>query len=120
MRSWLSQRQTWVQPSHTVPHPLSSSQRHDFVVVMATTAHSYLTNLPWDKLKEMKERVFLFFFLSVIVHDYVRIIVNCGWSLTEKQGALCKPHCHSYALEVKISLCRRCEVHFSHLLSAGA
>lgn len=83
VRSWFSLRQTWGQPSHTVTHPLSSSQQHDFGVVMETAAHSYLTDLPWDKVKEMKEKGFF-----VFVCNYVQIIVNCGWSLIDDGGVM--------------------------------
>lgn len=77
-RSWFSLRQTRGQPSYTVTHPLSSSRRHDSAAAIATAAHRYLKDLPWDKVKEMKESV-----ICVFVCDYVHIIVSCGWSLKD-------------------------------------
>lgn len=121
VRSRFAQRQTWVQPSHTVSHPPESSRRHDFVVVMATTAHNYLTKLPWDEVQEMK----VGFSLSLSLFPYVSCVIMCK-TLSSVGGprqttsALCKPRRHSCALEVTISLRRRCEAHFSHPLSAGA
>lgn len=50
---------------------------------MATAAHSYLTDLPWDNVKEMKEKGFF-----VFVRDYVQIIVNRGWSLIDDSGIM--------------------------------
>lgn len=70
-----------VQPSHTMTHPLLSSRQHDFVVVMATTAVSYLTNLPWDKVDEMKEKGLFSMYV------YVWLCANCcqTWAVLDRQ-----------------------------------
>lgn len=111
VRSWFSLRQTWGQPSHTVTHPLLSSQPHDFDVVMATAAHSYLTDLPWDKGKEMKEQGFLCFCMIMW-----KSLSTVGVPLIDDSGIMWA--LLSYALEVKISLRGRCGEHYSHLLLA--
>lgn len=67
---------------HTVTHTRLSSPQHDFVVVMATTAHSYLTDLPWDEVKEMKESCWC------VVHEYEKVIVNCGWSIIDNSAIM--------------------------------
>lgn len=112
VRSWFSLRQTWGQPSHTVTHPLLSRQQHDFVVVMATAAHSYLTDLPWDNVKEMKEKGFFCVCAWLCANHWQRWVV-----LDRRQRRYVSAA--SYAPEVKMSLCRRCEGGYSHLLLAG-
>lgn len=57
-------------------HPLSSSQQHDFGVVMETAAHSYLTDLPWDKVKEMKEKGFFCVCVQLCANHQLWVVLD--------------------------------------------
>lgn len=90
LRRRFPQRQTRAQPSHTVTHPLWRSREHDFAVVMATAAHSYLTKLPRGQSggNESKEggRGWGGYFVCVFMCDYVLTAVM--WVVLDNRGVI--------------------------------
>lgn len=72
-----------------------SSQQHDFAVVMATAAHSYLTDLPWDKMKEMKERLIFVCVRAWLCANHCRL-----WVVLDRR------HGHYVSSAAIVMLCR--------------